>query len=141
MEIIQLYRDFNRTVRTSDLSLLVIILPHRPAIFFAFNQPNYALWLVRYHDNLLSTTQLTIGVTYIIVDLYTYLFLVTFLFFIFIFNSGLVDGLIKGFLSVRRTYKPFSATSVDLTVQQTINLNCTSRKTVFKKTFKNENLR
>ncbi len=54
MQIMQLYSDFERSVRTSNVSLLVTTLPHLAAIFFAFNQPNYARWLVRYHDNLLS---------------------------------------------------------------------------------------
>lgn len=69
-------------------------------MFFAFNHPNYARWLVRYHDNLISIQDT---------------------------HSGL--QLNNGSLSIRRTSKPFSQNPIDLTLEQTINANAANGST------------
>ena len=86
---------------TGDFDLFVDTLPRLNGLFFAFNQPNYARAMARYHDN-----HLTVGAT----------------------HPGLIEELKTGGLTMRRTWKPFSATHVDLTVEQTVNRNSDSGK-------------
>ena len=54
INIIHLYHDFSRSIRTDDLDLYIFCIPKITDYFFAFNHPNYARWLVRYHNNLLQ---------------------------------------------------------------------------------------
>ena len=54
IKMIQLYHTFIRSIRTGDLQLYIYCLPLLANYFFTFNHPNYARWLVRYHDNLLK---------------------------------------------------------------------------------------
>ena len=68
---------------------------------FAGNRPNHALWMVRYHFNLLNV------------------------------DPGVRRILENGALSIRRTGKDFSRTPVDLTLEQTINADTASRLTGF----------
>ena len=54
MRMFQLYHQFIRSIRTGDLELYIFCLKRLSNYFFTFNHPNYARWLVRYHDNLLK---------------------------------------------------------------------------------------
>ena len=53
IEMVHLYHDLSRSVRESDLDLFIHIIPKISCFFFAFNQLNYAKWMVQYHNNLL----------------------------------------------------------------------------------------
>ena len=53
VEMIHLYHDFSRSVHTGDFNTYVSSIPKITNYFFAVNQPNYARWLVKYHNNLL----------------------------------------------------------------------------------------
>ena len=50
-EIVHLYHDLSRSVRESDLDLFIHTIPKISCFFFAFNQPNYAKWMVQHHNN------------------------------------------------------------------------------------------
>ena len=53
VEIIDLYHDFSRGVRTGGFNTYVSPIPKITNYFFALNQPNQPRWLVKYHSNLL----------------------------------------------------------------------------------------
>ena len=55
--MIHLYHEFIRSIRLGDLELYIYCLPRITNYFFTFNHPNYARWLVRYHDNLLKLSE------------------------------------------------------------------------------------
>ena len=54
VNMIHLYHEFGRSICTGDLDLLISSLPKITNYFFVFNQPNYARWTVKYHDNFLK---------------------------------------------------------------------------------------
>ena len=53
IDMIHLYREFTRSVRVGDIDAYIRCLPKLANYFFALNHPNYARWLVQYHNNLL----------------------------------------------------------------------------------------
>ena len=57
IEMLHLYHEFIRSIRLGDLELYIYGLPRITNYFFTFNHPNYARWLVRYHDNLLKLSE------------------------------------------------------------------------------------
>ena len=69
-------------------------------VFFAFNHQNYSRWLVRYNDNLLKLNTT---------------------------HPEVYQEFQQGNFAVRRTKKPFSGSSIDLTLEQTINANAASQ--------------
>ena len=77
-------------------------LPRITNYFFTFNHPNYARWLLRYHDNLLKLSELHKDVYY---------------------------ELKKGCFSTKRTKNNFSRLPFDLTLEQTVNRDAASQKT------------
>ena len=52
--MIHLYHEFIRSIRVGNIELYTYCLPKIGNLFFAFNHPNYARWLVRYHNNILK---------------------------------------------------------------------------------------
>ena len=54
VDMVNLYRQFSRSIQTGDLSLYIHCLPKIGDYFFAFNHPNYARWIVKFHKNLLE---------------------------------------------------------------------------------------
>ena len=58
IEMLQLYHEFIRSIRLGDLELYICCLPRITNYFFTFNHPNYAGWLMRYHDNLLKLSEI-----------------------------------------------------------------------------------
>ena len=70
--------------------------------FFALNQPNYARWLVKYHDNLLKAPET---------------------------HPELYEEFKKGAFGVKRTSKSFSRIPIDLTLEQTINADAANQRT------------
>ena len=51
VRMVQLCHQFIRKVRTGDLERYIFCLERMSNYFFIFNHPNYAGWLVLYHDN------------------------------------------------------------------------------------------
>ena len=89
VQMLHLYDEFSRSLRTG-VDLYVYCLPKVAVLFLAFNQPNYARWIVRYHDKLLR-----LKYTHPLVE----------------------EEFRKGGFVVPRAKKPFSKTAVDLTLE------------------------
>ncbi|XP_071580294.1 uncharacterized protein [Temnothorax nylanderi] len=102
VNLVKYYLLFNSSIRTANFSLFKYILPKISNLFFALNQPNYARWLVRYHNNLCKVDET---------------------------HPGLRDLFEKGSFGVKRTDKDFSRQPVDLTLEQTINLDAANKLT------------
>ena len=101
VEMVQLYHQFIRSIRTGDLDLYIYCLPKLSNFFFAFNHHNYARWLVIYHDNLLKLKDTHPQV-----------------------NKDFRDGC----FALKRTSKPFSRIPIDLTLEQTINADAACQR-------------
>lgn len=102
INLIDYYFMLNTNIRTGNFELFKYILPKITNLFFLFNRPNYARYLVKYHDNLLKIDE-------------TY--------------PGLRDQLKKGSFDVKRTNKNFSRQLVELTLEQTINADAANKLT------------
>ena len=102
INLIHLYHEFIRSIREGDFELYVYCLPRIANMFFTFNQPNYARWTVRYHDNLLKLEET---------------------------HPAVFQNFKRGLFSIKRTKKPFSRSPIDLTLEQTINADAASQKT------------
>ena len=94
VNIIQLYHEFSRSIRPGDLFWFISSLPKITNYFSAFNQPNYARWTVKYHDNLLNLPE-------------TY-------------RNVYLEFKIRLF-GIERTPKSFSRSPIDLVLERTIN--------------------
>lgn len=102
ISIINYFFLLNTSIRTADFELLKYVLPKITNLFFAFNQPNYAKFLVKYHDDLIKIDQT---------------------------HPGLKEALEKGSFGVKRTDKSFSRQPVDVTLGQAINADAANRLT------------
>ena len=100
--MLHLYHEFIRSIRLGDLELYMYSLPQITNYFFTFNHPNYARWLVRYHDNLLKLSET---------------------------HKDVYDEFKKGCFGIKRTKKDFSRLPIDLTLEQTVNADAASQKT------------
>ena len=99
--LMNLYRLLVRSIREGDLPLYTFCLSQIRDLFFTFNQPNNARWTVRYHDNLLKLKES---------------------------HPEVYKSFSKGFFGIKRTNKKFSRVPVDLTLEQTINVDAASQK-------------
>ena len=81
--------------------MFVSILPRITNYFFALNQQNYARWMVKYHENLLKLTQT---------------------------HPALYQDFKKGLFGIKITPKAFSRILVDLSLEQTINVDAASQQ-------------
>ena len=99
--LMNLYRLLVHSVREGDLLLYTFCLSQISDLFFTFNQPNYARWTVRYHDNLLKLKES---------------------------HPEVYKSFSKGFFGIKRTNKKFSRLPVDLTLEQTTNADAASQK-------------
>ena len=102
VQLVGVYHQLERAVRTGDHRLYIFLLPQIANMFFAFNHPNYARWLTKYHDNLLNMEASHPGITEL-------------------FDNGAI--------SIRRTKKNFSRSPIDITLEQTINADAASSST------------
>ena len=100
--MLHLYHEFFRSIRLGDLELYIYGLPRITNYFFIFNHPNYARWLVRYHDNLLKLSET---------------------------HKDVYDEFKKGCFDIKRTKKDFSRLTTDLTLEQTVNADAANQKT------------
>lgn len=102
VQYMHLYKEFSRAIRTGDLDLYLHSLPQLGSIFFAFNHPNYARWLIQYHSKLLTVDET---------------------------HPTFRTDLENGAFSIRRTPKSFSRTPIDLTLEQTQNADAANSLT------------
>ncbi|OXU17113.1 hypothetical protein TSAR_008554 [Trichomalopsis sarcophagae] len=102
INLINNYLMLTASIRTNDFELFKFMLPRITNLFFVFNQPNYARWLVLYHNKLCRVNET---------------------------HPGLIVQLEKGSFGVKRTDNKFSKIPVDLTLEQTINADAASRLT------------
>lgn len=102
VNLVNYYLLFNSSIRTADFNLFKYVLPKISNLFFALNQPNYARWLVRYHNNLCQVDET---------------------------HPGLRELFEKGSFGIKRTEKDFSRQPIDLTLEQTINANAANKLT------------
>lgn len=100
--LIDYYFIFSKSIRIGDFELFKYIIPKIANLFFVFNQPNYARWLVKYHDNLLKVEDT---------------------------HPELINDLKKGSFGIKRTDKSFSRQPIDLTLEQTFNADAAKRLT------------
>ena len=101
IRMVQLNHQFIRSIRTEDLELFIFCLKKLSNYFFTFNHPNYARWLVRYHDNLLKLKST---------------------------HPQIHEEFLKGCFSLKKTTKSFSRLPIDLTLEQTINADATCQR-------------
>ena len=92
---------FDRACRTNDVSLYTYALGLMCPMFFATHKPNYARWISLYHLNLLNMETT---------------------------HPGIRTNFEAGALSVRRTRHSFSRSTVDITLEQTVNKDAASRQ-------------
>ena len=98
--IVHLYHDLSRSVCESDMDLFIHTIPKRSCFFFACNQPNYAKWMVQYHNNLLRSNE----------------------------SHPDIKFQNRGF-GVKRTSNNFSRSPIYLTLGQTDNADAASQRT------------
>lgn len=96
----KLYIEFSRSIRTNDIQLFKFCLLRISSLMFAMNHQNYSRWIIKYYSNLVN-----IDTT----------------------HPGLSPLLENGGISIKRTKKNFSRTSVDLTLEQTINADAANK--------------
>ena len=101
INLMQLYHDFNRSVRTGDLDFYISTLPQIANRFFARNHKNYSRWLVKNYDNLLKLPAS---------------------------HPDVFQDFKNRWFGIKRTNKSFSATPIDLTLEQTINADAASQR-------------
>lgn len=103
IQLIKYYFIFSRSIREGDYYLYMYIIPKLTNIFFALNQPNYARWLVKYHENLMKISST---------------------------HPGLIPTVVQnGCFAIKRTSTAFSRSPVDLTLEQTINADAANKLT------------
>ena len=98
VEMIHLYHDFSSSVRPGDVSPI----PKINNYFFALNQPNYARWLVKYHNSLLVALDT---------------------------HPEVYQEFKKGMFGTKRSPKSFSRSPIDLALEQTINADAANQRT------------
>ena len=101
-EVIHLYHDFSRCVCTGDFNIYVSSIPKTTNYFFALNQPSYACWLVKYHNNLLVAPDT---------------------------HPEVYQEFKKGMFGIKRSSKSFSRSPMDLALEQTINADAANQRT------------
>lgn len=102
INLVSYYEMLSRSIRAGDFALFKYILPRINNLFFVLNQPNYARWLVRYHENLIKLEET---------------------------HPQLYASMEKGHFGIQRTNKSFSRQPIDLTLEQTINADAGRRLT------------
>ena len=101
VDMLHLYHEFSRSIRTGDLDLYTYCLQQMTALFFTFNHQNYSRWLTVYHDKLLKLK---------------------------ISHPDIYEEFKNGCSSLKRKSKPFSRIPIDLTLEQTINADAVCQR-------------
>ncbi|KAK6168761.1 hypothetical protein SNE40_019944 [Patella caerulea] len=100
VKMIRIFHLFSRSIHVGDHNLFTYCLFEMSSLFFSFNQPNYARWILRLHDNMMKIDET---------------------------HPGLSEEFRNGALSIRRTPKDFSRSAVDITLEQTVNADAANR--------------
>lgn len=95
----RLHRELQRCVKTNDVAGYVNVFPKLLVVYFALNRPNYARWGTLFLQKLKRS------------------------------DLKLHEVLEKGAFSIRRTRKDYSRSAVDLSLEQTVNRDASSRMT------------
>lgn len=95
-ELVNLYLRFSRSIRCSNFELYLDSISEMCDYFFAFNLPNYSKWAAMYLNNLIKLK---------------------------IENLPLIEEFREGAFGVRRTTSCLGRSPVDLTLEQTINVD------------------
>ena len=101
IKLLDYYFLFSRSIRTGDFHLLLYILPKLGNIFFALNQPNYARWLTKWHDDMLNVDKT---------------------------HPGLKSNFLSGSFNIKRATKDFSAQPMDYVLETTHNADAANHK-------------
>ena len=96
-----LYHNFTQSIRMDDLEIFISWLRKLTNIFFALNHRNYARWLVKYYDSVLKLNET---------------------------DAEVYNELKQSWFAIRCTKMPFSSTTIDLTLEQTINAETASQR-------------
>ena len=103
VEMIHLYHDFRRSVHNGDFNTYVSSVPKiNNYFFFVLNQPNYAHWFAKYHDNLLVAPDT---------------------------HPEVYEEFKKRKFGIKRTSKSFSRSPIDLALELTINADAANQRT------------
>ncbi|XP_067618035.1 uncharacterized protein [Eurosta solidaginis] len=102
INLIDYYFMLNSSIRAANFETFLYVLPKISNLFFIFNLQNYSRYLVKYHDNLMKVEES---------------------------HPGLGEQFRKESFGIKRTEKPFSRQSVDLTLEQTINADAANKLT------------
>lgn len=102
IEFVNYYLMFTRSIRVGDFDLYKFMIPKLCNLFFIFNQNNYARWLLKYYDDLLTVEQK---------------------------HPQLAEEFKRGMFGIKRTSNSFSRVPVDLTLEQTVNADAARRLT------------
>ncbi|KAE9521357.1 hypothetical protein AGLY_018237 [Aphis glycines] len=102
IQLVDFYLLLSKSIRVGDFKLFCYILPKMTNLFFIFNQPNYARWMVKYHDNILKLDET---------------------------HPDFKIDFESGSFGIKRTSKSFSRQPIDLTLEQTINADASKRLT------------
>ena len=101
INLVNLYHEFSRSIRLGDLELYIHCLPKLAEFFFPLNHYNYAKWITKYHQNLMS-----ISIT----------------------HPEVQSEFRNGCFSLKKTKKCFSSGPIDLGLDQTINADAASQR-------------
>ena len=102
INLVNLYHELSRSIISGDLELYIHCLPKLAEVFFASNHYNYAKWITKYRENLMS------------ID----------------FTHPEVQGEFRnGCFSLKRTRKCFLSGPTDLALEQTISTDAASHRT------------
>ena len=102
IQMIHLYHEYSRSIRVGDLDAYIACLPKITNYFFRLNHPNYARWLVKYHANLIRLPET---------------------------HPEVYAEFKRGLFSIWRTTKLFSGSPIDLTLEQTIDVDAANQRT------------
>lgn len=101
-EYVEIYLMFCRAVKSNDLSLFIYSLEQMIPLFVAAGLHNYAKWITLYNLNLINMDHS---------------------------HPGLKEILNQGAMTIGRTQQAFARNDIDLTLEQTVNLDAASRLT------------
>ena len=101
VEMIKLYHQFIQSTRMGDLHLYIHSLYSISSLFFTFNHHNYTRWLVVYHNNLLKLQNT---------------------------HPQGYEDFQNGCFAIKKMPKQFSCVAVDLTLENTINVDAACQR-------------
>ena len=135
INLVNLYHEFSRSIRSGDLELYIYCLPNLAEFFFAFNHDNHGKWWTKYNENLIS-----INITHPHLAEFFFTFnhdnygkwwtkyhenLIS----IDITHAEVQSEFDNRCFPLKRTKKCFLSVSIDLELEQTRNVDTASQRT------------